>query len=50
MRGSCLHGDGPALPDALPAGAEGRVMDRTRDVLGGGGVTFERYYPSMPLC
>ncbi|GAB3011375.1 sulfatase [Streptomyces pseudoechinosporeus] len=27
-----------------------RVMDRTREVFGDGGVTFERYYPSMPLC
>lgn len=26
------------------------VMDRTREVFGDGGVTFEKYYPSMPLC
>lgn len=27
-----------------------RVMDRTREIFGDGGVEFEKYYPSMPLC
>ncbi|MFG3252510.1 sulfatase [Streptomyces sp. NPDC048172] len=27
-----------------------RVMDRTREIFGDEGVTFENYYPSMPIC